>query len=308
MTDPPPQPRISVIVTLVEGVEALRLMLRALADQEDAPPLEVIVPYDASERRVAELEADHPDVTFVAMGPVETAQPIDGPGGQHELFDRRRAAGLALARGELIAILEDRGVPRRDWARQASALHDELPHAVIGGAVENGRDRPLNWAVYFCDFGRYQLPFEEGARPYVTDVNVCYKRAALDGTRDLWEDRYHETTVHWELLRRGETLYLGNRMVVDQMREGLRLGKVLRERYAWGRLFAYTRAREVGAKRFVLAVGSLILPALLLLRHARLQMRKKVAWGKFARTSPLVLLLLCAWSLGETVGYLTARP
>ncbi len=26
-------------------------------------------------------------------------------------------------------------------------------YAAIGGAIENGINRPLNWAVYYCDFG-----------------------------------------------------------------------------------------------------------------------------------------------------------
>ena len=35
-------------------------------------------------------------------------------------------------------------------------------YAAIGGAIENGVDRPLNWAVYYSDFGRYQNPFQSG--------------------------------------------------------------------------------------------------------------------------------------------------
>ena len=51
-----------------------------------------------------------------------------------------------------------------------------------------------------------------------------------------------------------------------------------------------------------------LLPALLLVRHLRLQAAKRVTFGTFLRVSPVVLTLLVAWSLGETVGYVSARP
>lgn len=298
---------LSVVVTVVDGARAVERCLQALAAQEDPPALDVVVPYDETARGVGELAGRFPSVRFLPLGPLETARPVSTPAGQHELFDRRRAAGLAAVRGELVAILEDRGVPRVDWARTAVGLH-ALPYGVIGGAIQNGRDRLLNWAVYFCDFSRYQLPFEPGVRSYVSDVNICYKRAAVDATRSLWADRYHETTVHWELARLGETLFLAPSMVVDQMREGLALPSLVRERFDWGRLFAYTRAREVSrSRRLTLAVLSPLLPAVLFVRHAMNQVHKRAALGSFLVASPLVFLLLLSWSAGEMVGYLTGE-
>jgi hypothetical protein len=200
-------------------------------------------------------------------------------------------------------------VPRPDWARTLDELHRRLPHAVIGGAIENGHDELLNWAVYFCDFGRYQLPFAAGPREYVSDVNIGYKRAALAQTADLWRVRYHETTVHWALLRAGETLYLTPELVVDQHRGTLRPGSLIAERFSWGRLFAYTRAREMTLLKRMAATGlAPVLPLVLVVRHARLQAARRVTWRTFVRASPWVLVLLTAWSFGEALGYLTKEP
>ena len=122
-------------------------------------------------------------------------------------------------------------------------------------------------------------------------------------------DRYHETTVHWALVRAGETLYLSNEFAVDQMRDDLSISRLLGERLGWGRLFAYTRARETGmGKRLVLAALAPVLPLLLLARLSRHQVQKRRTLGKFILASPLVALLLAGWSVGEMVGYLTARP
>jgi hypothetical protein len=300
--------RLSVIVTVVDGGAALERCLAALAAQQDAPPLEVLVPWDASIPAAGGLAARFPAARFLALGAIATQRPAATPAGQHELYDRRRAAGLAAATGDLVAILEDRGVPRPDWAATMARLHGALPHAAIGGAVAHGRTGTLNWAVFFCDFGRYQPPLAAGPRPYVTDVNICYKRRALEVTRTLWAERYHETTVHWALLRAGETLYLSPEPVVEQHRDGLRLGALLRERLGWGRLFAYTRAREVpAARRLVLAALSPILPFVLLARLFRGRLARGRDRGAFLRAAPAILLLLAAWSLGELLGYLTAE-
>jgi hypothetical protein len=300
---------LSVVVTVVDGGYTLERCLRGLAGQDDAPPLDVIVPYDDSIARVAQLSPSFPGFRFLPLGSLATGRPREGAAGQHELFDRRRAAGLAAARGELVAILEDRGVPRSDWARAIVSLHKRLPHAVIGGAIENGCHHPLNWAVYFCDFGRYQAPLPEGPAAYVSDVNICYKRSALDRVADLWRQRYHETTVHWALQRAGETLYLSPAAVVHEIRDHLTFGSLVAERFAWGRLFAYTRARETSVgRRTILAALSPVLPLLLFGRHGLTQFRKRVTFRQFLRVSPIVLLLLVAWSAGEMTGYATGAP
>ena len=301
--------RLSVVVTIVDAGDALGRCLAALASQRDPPVMDVIVPWDDTVRGTAALATRFPAFRFLAMGHVPTARAASGAAGQHELFDRRRSCGLAAATGDIVAILEDRGVPRPDWARTLMRIHAELPNAVVGGAIENGHDALLNWAVYFCDFGRYHLPIEAGPRDWVSDVNIGYKRRAIEQTRNLWQVRYHETTVHWALQRAGETLYLSPELVVDQMRGPVRFRTLIGERFAWGRLFAYTRAREAGfPKRAALAVTAPLLPVLLFARHARLQLTKPLTAGKFLNASPVVFALLVAWSLGEALGYITAEP
>jgi hypothetical protein len=301
--------RLSVVLTVVDGAGAVESCLAALAAQDTVDPIEVIVPWDDSIPAVGQLAPRFPYVKFLGIGRLETQRPLESAAGQHELFDRRRTAGLLLASGDVVSILEDRGRPRTDWARALLSAHARLPHAVIGGAIENGREALLNWAVYFCDFSRYQRPFEAGPRTYVSDVNIGYKRSALTATADLWRDRYHETTVHWALQRRGEVLYLTPEPVVDQFRGSLQLAALLSERFAWGRLFAYTRAREQRVTtRLACAVMAPLLPLLLFVRHLRLQSIKTVRLRTFLRASPLVFALLAAWSLGEALGYLTGTP
>lgn len=300
---------LSIVVTVVDGGAALRRCLTALMSQAGAPAMEVLVPYDSTIASVALWVQEFPGVRFVDAGLLTSKRPPSSAGGQHELIDRRRAAGLAAAGGDLVGVIEDRGVPRADWAATAVRLHQALPNLVIGGAVENGRDHVLNWAVYWCDFGRYQLPFERGPRHYVTDVNVVYKRRALEQTRDIWQARYHEPLVHWALERAGETLLLTPELVVDQLRDGLTIAGLLSERVAWGRLFGSLRVRDASLpRRIALTVMAPLLPAVLFWRLMRDQVRKGTPSGRLIRVGPAALLLVSAWAVGEALGYATGKP
>jgi hypothetical protein len=301
-------PELSVVVTLVEGTGALERCLAALAAQHHPPDLEVLVPWDGTRPDVPALAGRYPSTRFIELGRLRTERPAASPAGHHELIDRRRAAGLGAATAQIVAIIEDRGAPDPDWARSIVDAHARLSNAVIGGAVESLAERSLEWAIYLCDFGRYQRPFTEGPRGYVSDVNVSYKRTALDRTASLWADQYHETTVHGALRQVGEVLMLTPAAIVRQTPARRSLKPVIGERVAWGRLFASTRAREIGpAARALLAIASPLLPAVLLARLVVLPWKRPETAGRFLRAVPYLVLLLAAWSAGEALGYVTAR-
>lgn len=309
MTDP----ILSVVVTVVDGGQALRRCMQALLSQERTPSMEILVPFDATVEATVRATAadaaggDNVSVRLVDLGAMAICG-RSGAGGQHELIDRRRAAGLAQARGELIAIVEDRAVPRPDWAATVVSLHRQFPNAVIGGAIENACDRVLNWAVYFCDFGRYQLPFVSGPRRYVSDVNVAYKRRALEQTRDIWQVRYHEPLVHWALEQAGEVLLVSPDLVVDEIRDDLRLTDLIVERLAWGRLFGSLRVRDASlARRLAYAAVSPLVPGVLFARFVRDRVVRGTPLGRLLGTAPAVLLLMCAWTAGEAAGCLAGE-
>jgi hypothetical protein len=299
---------LSVVVAIVDGGAALERCLAGLARQEDATDFEVIVPWDDSVTGIDRFAERFPSVRFLPLGSLLTPEASRTLAGQHELYDRRRAAGLTAASGHIVALLEDRGVPRPDWAAATMRAHADWPHAVIGGAVENSCDRWLNWAVFYCDFGRYEPPFDAGPRRWISDVNVAYKRAALERTQSVWRHRYQEPEVHHAMLDAGETLYLTPAMTVTQVRDDLRLGSLVAERVAWGRLFAEQRVSGTAVHtRLAFALASPLLPLLLFARLIRIQVTRRVRHGAFVRASPIVLMLLISWSLGELTGYITSK-
>jgi hypothetical protein len=302
-----PEIELTIVITVVGGKELVRRSLRAICPQVDFATAEVIITYDQWSADVGDLTEEFSQVRFHFINDLGAASSVNVSSHQHRLYDRRRAVALSLARGRLIAMTEDYAVPAADWCRQVCIAHEQ-PYAVIGGSIENAVDRPLNWAWYYCDFGRYGNPLRRGEAEYASDVNLAYKREALDAIRDVWREAYHETTVHWTLRSRGEEVFLDPRMVVYQHRPEMTVLQALRERLEWGRIFAETRISTCSLwRRICYAAGTVILPALLLLRVFRHMLRQRRSISQIAQTLPLATCLLTGWALGEFNGYLWGR-
>ena len=244
-------------------------------------------------------------VTFLEVADVTWSTPR-APGRDHH--DELRSRALAMSRGDIVALLEDHEYADPGWAARVLDAHAGDVDAV-GGAVENSVDRALNWAVYFCDFGRYQNPVAPGPSRLATDVNVSYKRSALERVAPVWRTRFHERLVHAALLSQGGRLALSPAIVVFQRRIDLTLGDALRERFIWGRSYASARAEHWRlARRAAIAALTPALPPLLLSRMALTVARKRRCRGAFLRALPLTALLVTAWSIGELAGYLSSPP
>lgn len=297
-------PELSVVVTVVEGLAAVRKCLDALAAQVNPPTMEILVPWDRSVPEIGELAGDYPEVQFpVLVLDEEEARPRNAFE-QHALFDRRRSVGLRAAQGSYLSMLEDRGRPDHHWARAMVDLLNSTGLGAVGGAIENGAPGALRWAVFFCDFGRYQPPLDDSQPEYLSDINICYRREALESAAELWSERYQEAAVNWDLRRRGFKLALSDRPLVRQERQRITLTELLEERLHWGRVFAQTRGQEMSTLRCLIwAAGSTLLPVILFFRHFRRQLRKQRNISVFLSASPAMLILLMSWSFGEMIGY-----
>lgn len=300
---------LSILVTVVSGKAGVRRCLEALRPQVRGIDAEIIVPYDAWSLEIGELKAEFPEVNFHLITDLGSAASSDIPSHQHRLYDRRRAVGLNLVRGRLIAMTEDLAVPAEDWISQIMTAHKTQPYSVIGGVIDNAIDRPMNWALYYCDFGRFGSPLSARNAEYVSDINVSYKREAIQCVRDIWQEAYHETTVHWAMRDRGIVLRLDPALKVYQHRPQISLAEAVGQRAEWGRIFAETRVAEIGfGKRVFLAVFSPLLPILLLLRIFKHMLRQGRTVGQIATALPIAFCLLAGWSWGELMGYAFGEP
>ena len=75
------RPTLSIVVTIVDGGRYLRDFLLAVMAMDDLPPLEIIVPYDASIADTKLLGNEFPHVQFVDMGVIVPTRSIHSQGG-----------------------------------------------------------------------------------------------------------------------------------------------------------------------------------------------------------------------------------
>ena len=302
------KPVLSVVVAIVSdtaearaGTHHLAGCLEAFLDQIDAPPMEIIVPYLKDVDGIDVLQKQFPAVRFI---PVDGLQFSSQHGGSREHHDILRARGLAAAQGDFVALFEDHARPDKNWCAAVVAAHRE-EYAAIGGAIENGIDRPLNWAVYYCDFGKYQNPIASGPSGFASDANISFKRSALESIRATWEQSFREVVVNGSLIARGEKVALQPDIIAYQHRSDLRLGRALRERFIWGRSYAVTRSELFSnQKRMLYAALSVLLPGILMMRMTITAWKRQRHFGKFLRALHLMAMLQIMWSLGEGVGYM----
>lgn len=311
MTQPAPAPELSVVVAIVSDTvgpphsEHLAGCLDALRKQADPPSMEIIVPYLERTAGIDEVRSEYGEARFLPVSDDRVQCQTSGGGREHH--DELRAHGIAAARGRIVALIEDHGRPAPGWASaMAKALDGDF--AAVGGAIENGIDRPLNEAVYLCDFFRYQPPIEDGPSSRASDANVAYGKRMLDEIRPTWVESFREPAVNEALAVRGWKLGLASRAVLAQHRTGLTLGAATHERFVWGRSYAATRrSREGLAKSLIYAALTPALPALLSARIVKSVTMKKRVPRSPARTLAAVIWLTTSWSAGELIGYITGE-
>ncbi len=292
-------PDVTVVILLFSGRADLVRCLEAIRLQRGAGALEVLVPHDDALDDPADLAARFPAMQFLRFSGRRTPPEL-------------RARGVAAAKAPIVALVEDHCRADPDWCARIRACLAG-PYVAVGGAVEKGfpegsdTDTALNWAVYMTDYSRYMNPMPAGSTHSVPDANCAYKASALTPIREVWSEQFHENLVNDRLRAQGGTLWFAPDVIVREQRS-LTLKDALRDRYAFGRLFASTRV--VGSsltRRLVLAAASVALPPVLVLRVGRNLFSRGRHRAQFFRCLPHLVLVTGVWMAGEMTGYLTGR-
>ena len=303
MSDPT-RPELSVIVAIVDGGAALRNCLNALRNQSGTHQFEVIIPYDQLSREAADLQTDFPEFRFLDLGVVARGQVPRNALELHRFWDIRRAEGVKAARGRLIGMVEDRGIPREDWVTSAIDLQRQTGAAAVGGCVDNGHDTAWNWAVHICDFSRYMPPIPTSEADFLSATNVCYRADTLRELQALYKERFYEPSIHAALQAAGHKLVLSEHPRTTQFRPRIPTHLLAVEWFHWGRKYARIHSGEISAaKRVFRAAVTPLLPFVLFARHYSTQRKKRIHLRDFWKASPLIFLIVTMWALGELAGY-----
>ena len=281
------EPALSVVVASVNGMPYLGECLEAL--ERRAPEAEVIVADWTDAETRSRVRERWPGVKLLSF-----EEPMAVP----EL----RGVGILEARAPYVAVIEDHCVVRDGWARRIVDAH-RRGYSVVGGPVRNAaRSRIRDWAAFLCEYSEHMEPARDGLVGDLPGMNVSYDRRALEAIDDLVREGRWESWLHPRLRDRGFEFYCDADALLDHAKDfGVR--EFLSQRYHYSRSHAGMRNAELGWKRVVYFFGSPLLVPLFYYRIARNVRRRRAPVKEFAMATPLILLYLGVWTVGEAIGY-----
>jgi glycosyltransferase involved in cell wall biosynthesis len=285
-------PALSVVIASVNGYHTIAQCLRSLASQRGRERAEIIVVEASGDDTARRIGIEYPEVTVI---PVAPPQPIP----------RLRAIGIRAANADIVATTKDHCLFDPAWYERIIQAHRSTPHAAIGGAVENGScDRLVDWAAYFCEYSKFMLPFEARPEMDLPGPNVSYRRRLLEcACGDLLDQGVWENALHARMAERNLSLWLTPSLVVYHAKMS-RFRDIVVQRYYFGRSYAAMRVIAAPIRtRVFRSVIAPFLPPLFLWRYARRIMGKRRLVRELCKTSPLLMIFACAWSVGEFLGY-----
>lgn len=286
-----PVPDLSIVIASINGCSYLQSCLAGLAAQQGSVRAEVIVADCVGPAVRDYVTSHHPEVHLISF---------DEPKSVPEL----RAAGILASKGNIVVITEDHCIPAPDWYESIVRAHASNPAPAIGGAVDNGAtERPIDWAVFFCEYSNFISPAPRGVVHDLPGPNVSYKREALQKLEHLIREGYWETFLHWEMEAAGQSLISDPDIKVIHKKD-FEFRSFFLERFHYGRAFAGTRNQysSLGRRLYHLIFAS-ALPPFLILRIGRRVLSRGRHLGAFVRSLPFILMFMIAWAAGEFFGY-----
>ena len=280
---------LSIVIASVNGWEVLGPTLAAIDALPERDRIEVVVVETVGETTREQLHAHTRPILMIPSDRL----PIP----------RLRYRGIAQASGRLIAVIEDHAAVDRDWAAALLNAHDG-PWGAVAGAVENGVDGFVNWAVFFCEYAPFMRPVAEGEYADLPGNNIAYKRPDLLKHAQVLDEGKWESWINEKLRVDGVPIASTNAMVVRHIKR-FGIAYFLAQRFHFARSYAgMRRCDQSWPIRLVYAAGSLALPALLTVRVTKTVLAKRRHLAKFAMVWPLVALFMTVGAVGEMLGYL----
>jgi len=291
------EPLLSVVLVAPDGWTPLRRTVAALARQEIASRLELVLVVPESHP----IALDAPEVAgdVVGIGAVRSVVVA-----QISASGAPRAAGARAARAPVVAFAEDHCFPDAGWGEALLAAH-RGPWAAVGPAIRNANPRTLlSWADLFIGYGPWLAPGAAREMDHLPGHNSSYKRAVLESYGESLEGMLEtETLLHWDLRRRGHRLYFEPAATAAHMNFAV-LRSWIAIHFLYGRLFASTRAREWGwLRRTAFALGAPLIPAVRLARTVSAVHGSGAGAAVLARALPWIVLALVLDGCGQLAGY-----
>jgi hypothetical protein len=232
---------------------------------------------------------------------------LDAP---REPVPLRRQRGIAVATGDVVAVLEDTSWPDPDWCAAVRSAFTEVETVAAGGPVRIAATLPsrcqaLGWSEYGV-FAPHHLPRPDASNPdapiiasRVPGNNMAFRRRELiDALRDEVNGLF-EGSVCARMLASGRRIVLQPRMLVTYSACD-RHNAAFSTRLRHGRIYAGMQVKDQTLLSRVIRVAKAVLLPLVLSARTICEMT-----GSGTMRLPVLfwlILMQSAWALGEAIG------
>ncbi len=285
------KPKLSVVVGSNNARHSIQKCLRELITQRNGQNVEIIIVDNSTDGTGEIVIAQFPEVTLVRCE-------------ANKLMPELWEIGMRQAAGDIVAITTSHFVPAKNWIKEILKAHENSSPA-IGGAIENDPSAgAVAWAVYFCRYSPYMLPFKEKTVDDFAGDNASYKHWALERFQESWRNGFWESFVHAEMRKEGLQLLVSPNILVYHQKS-FDLAGFIKQRFWHGRQFGSERAHKLSTpKRLLYILLSPLIPFIFMVRIARRVLDKGRHTGQFIVSLPALTLFLLSWAAGELSGYL----
>jgi hypothetical protein len=286
-------PALSVILLCPDAPEMLNRTLASLERQTIADRLEIVIV-------VPDDGAFDSSIVRSFFGFVLVRSQASTIGAQY-------AAGIRMARSEIVVLGEDHSFPEANWAE--ALLHGyALGNDAVGPAIRNENPgSAVSWADLYIAYSEWLYPAVSKKVEHLPGHNSSYKKSLLLGFGEKLEELMEaESVLHWKLRASGHELMLQNEAVTSHMNfEKLRVWTATQ--FFSGRQFAASRSENESwniLKRAFYAVASPIIPLVRLVRIAREVRAPQRRDVPFYSILPALVYGLTMDAIGQFTGYL----
>lgn len=285
------KPQISVVVASHNARASIEVCLASLLAQRPEDGVEVVVVDNSTDGTTEIIRQRFPTLRLLGWPPSALIP---------ELWE----AGIRQSAADIVAITTAHCVPAKNWLSAMLKAHEAAVPA-IGGAIENDESAGVvDWAIYFCRYCPYMLPFQEGFVSEIPGDNASYKRAYIDRYQHVRRNGFWEPEVHAELKRAGLQLLLTPSIIVYH-KKSFSLWSFMKQRLQHGMRFGGERAsRFSGPRRVIYVLLSPAIPLISVVRIVRQVLTKRRHRKELLLSLPILMLFLLGWTCGELIGYL----
>ncbi|MBS1879731.1 MAG: glycosyltransferase [Actinobacteria bacterium] len=215
-------PAATVVVCSHDGARTLDECLAGVAAL-DYPDFELIVVLDGCGDDSAAIARAHGAIVH------ET---------DHRGLGHARNVGIAAARGEIVAFLDDDAYPDRDWLRYLAATLRHRRFAGVGGPNVPPTDAGfVAECVAAAPGGPIHVLVSDREAEHLPGCNMAFRKEALEGIGGF-DERFRvagdDVDVCWRLQQAGHRLgFSAGAVVIHHRRDSVR--RYLRQQYGYGK-------------------------------------------------------------------------